>query len=150
MKALIDQKITDITGAPWKVPEMDEDGELVMGGDGEPNMVPSDTRSAIRIVMLNVPQSKQKKNDSLRAAQMFNQLDKQSDNGHIEIKDKTYDWFHKLLLREIPVTKEAKERGVLERTYAMHLWGMATAHITNQLTELETRKETLDDDDDDE
>lgn len=152
MKKITDQAITYVDGTSWKTAEKDEDGELVIV-DAAPRMVPGKTRDAIKIAMFNVPSSIHRVDDDLRVPQMWNQLDRDSVDGCVLIKDKAYKWFHALLKRKVPLT--AKEKADSDdktepKTWAARLWGSPNGlSIANQLKDVNDRKDTLDDEDED-
>jgi len=87
----------------------------------------------------------------MRVHQLWNQLDRVNGDATIVLKDKTYDWLHKVLNREVPVTHEAKERGVKPRKYSMLLFSMSASHIINQLKDEDEKKtpEQIDEEADD-
>ena len=150
MKNLGDGMIRTLTG-PYRVPELDADGEPVekdqaipsCGECGRPEtpavleMKAATIRDVLRLVIFSIPDSIQAQHDPLRVAQVWNQLD--HSNGAVELKDKTYDWFHRLLAREVPVTAKAP-KGVKPKTYGALFFGLSSAYIIEQLKDEEERK----------
>ncbi len=151
--------ITGVLGYPWRVNIVDEEGQPLKDGD-QLVYEAATTRDIILGTVLGIPGSIQRRLDSARVAACVNQLEKtggdqRGEDGSktpgpdIELKPKVYEWLHALLDRKVPITKEMHDRGVKTRTYGMTLWDAHTAHIVNQLKDLEHRKAVLDDDEDD-
>ncbi|KKM86969.1 hypothetical protein LCGC14_1273730 [marine sediment metagenome] len=145
-------EVTNIQGKPMKIAALDDDGEVkwLRHPDpaakppvaGDPEMANAHVKDLLRIAVFTIPDSTAKKADSLRAAHLWNSLER-SQNGAIEIHDKTYEWFFKLLKRDVPVTAEAKSSGILPKPYSFHLWGINHEWVVNQLKDSEEQK-TLD------
>jgi len=141
-RTLKNVEIKTVTGEPWKVPAIDEEGEIVFldpeTGDREkdqrrrPKMVPAYTRDILRVVIFSIPKVIQTGNDPTRVAQFWNQVD-QSDKDTIALSDKAYQWLHRLLNRPIQPDAKAKENGELAKPYKQSLFGLAASMIVNYL-----------------
>ena len=153
-----DREITNIEGRAWKTAATDEDGEVIFE-DMDQKIVkrrPATVADMIRTAIFSVPQAGQKKLDPVRIMQVSNHL-LNAQNSTIELKEKQYEWLHRLLVREIPPSKEAKEVGVTDDIpLAMALWGSVNYlwFIEQLKTEAEMRTledmlEAMDDKDED-
>ena len=163
MKNLGDATVKTLTG-PYRVPELDDDGEAIekegaipaCNDCGRPETSPElvmkdgSVKDVLRLVIFSIPDSIQAKNDPLRVAQVWNQLE--HSNGAVELRDKAYDWLHRLMGREIPVTKARKDEGIKPKTYSAAFFGLSSAYILEQLKDVDERKslDELDVDDDSE
>ena len=81
-----------------------------------------------------------KSDDPQRSAGLYNQIETAEEGkgsgkatGDITLGNKTYEWLHTLLSRQLPLVKEAKDRGDQPVTFAFYLWQSSAAYIQNQL-----------------
>lgn len=143
MKTIPNIPVQQMDHKAFRIVNTDDDGEAIWkdAEKTEPELVPGDVKDVMQIALLNIPRSIQLGQDDLRVRQMWTQLDACPD-GTVNLRDKTYNWFHRLLNREVPLTKEQKEQGVKEqRQYAVILFGYFNSHyIVEQLTDIDERK----------
>ena len=137
------EKIKNIEGRPWKVPEVDDDGEVVWENKEEekPQMKEADSFDILRQVAFSIPQKVHAANDSHRGQQLFNQIAraKERDDGKIILAQDVYEWLHRLLNRNIPIPELEKKMGLEARAYKLHLWGLSAWTIEQQLTNIDQR-----------
>jgi len=135
-------KIIGFSGKPLRVPKRDEDGNIVWKNEElktEPEIAEADTLEVLRIISLNISREIQTSNDPLRVSQLWHRLDTTKD-GIVELHDKLYDWLHRLLNREIPLTAVEKERGIKPIPYSQQLFSMNSAGVVRQLKDVDERK----------
>ena len=139
--------VLNMEGKPWKVPKVDEDGDIVWKTEpvgeqgGVPELEPADTRRVIQTALFSIPRAIQSSHDPMRVAMCFNELEHSAGDGFIELKDKVYAWLHRLLRRELPLTKEQKDLNMPVATYAQALWQLNAFIITEQLKDVDERKD---------
>lgn len=147
-KAIDNIMVKDITGQPIKVADIDEDGKIVW--ENEEKQIPVEVKANVgdllKAIILNIPKELQAQNDSVRGASLWNSADKHKKNkagGKIVVHDKVYEWYHRVLNREIPVSKEAKDANIKPRSIAIRLWGISSDVVVEQLKDIDEKK-TLD------
>lgn len=153
-KTINNTTILTNTGKPWRIPVLDDDGEMQMNEDAideceecgrperaaTPKMGDADAAKLLRMVIFSIPESIQAKSDSARVSQAFNQIER-AENGRIAFTDKVYEWLHRTLNRDLPRTKKQKDEGVSERNYAMGLFSLNADFIVWQLKDIDSRGE---------
>ena len=143
-------QIKALNGRPFRIPKRNEDGEVVFkeqteeakakGYEKELELVEADTQSLLRMLTLMIPRSIQTTNDPLRVSQLWHRLDVPVD-GNIQLHDKLYEWLHRLLNRELPLTAIEKEQNMRALPFSQHLWIMNARWIVEQLKEVDERKD---------
>ena len=142
------ETIKAMSGKPIRVPDQTEDGETKYkvepkdGRGGVPETKDASTVDLMKLVVLSIPRSIMTSNDPLRVTQMWHRLDVA--DGQLEMHDKLYDWLHRLLKRDIPLTAEEKQLDMKPIPYAQYLWGIHAPAIIEQFKEPSERKD-LDD-----
>lgn len=141
----IKDKVLNIIGRPMQIGAVDDDYNIIWDNKerGEPKLEDADTFGILRLIIFNVPRDAGAPADPRRSLQLWEAAESamESKNGtepsepkqYIEVPDKVYDWLHNLLLRELPLDKEARDKGVVKTTYAYHLWGNNSYKVVRQL-----------------
>ena len=143
-KAIPIESMKNARGRAMKLPERDADGDVVWENPDAkpeqriPKLIDADTKLALYTFVYARPNSIEAKNDSLRDTQLFNALERAT-NGQIELKDTVYDWIHRALGREVPVTPQAKEMDIKPRLYSYGLFGRDEFVALLQLKDLDER-----------
>jgi len=136
-------QIYNLAHKPWRIPERDEDDEIVWKDPTAqvPEMKKADTLGVLWTVLFTIPPKLEKQNDPRRLQQAWNQMERarEQGNGEVEFSEKVYLWLHRLLNREMPLTEEEKREKLLPRTYARALFRGSAFAITEQLKPLDER-----------
>lgn len=139
--------ITTLRGKPAKVPEWDDNGN-VQYEDADHSHIKTqdaDTLSMLEYVVFTLPREVQQPKDAHRVSQLMFALDRAREAtgdgaASLELTDKVYEWFHQLLTRELPLTKEAKDAHIEPQSIATTKWGVDAYWIANQLKDSASRK----------
>ena len=143
--------VVNVEGKPWKSQKVGEDGEPVWkveptaGLDGAlrggvPELEDANTQMVLRSVLFSIPRSIQSLHDPMRVAVCFNEMEHNTKDGFIELKDKVYNWLHRLLKRELPLPRDQKDIGLQPLSYAQALWQLNAYTITEQLKDVDEQK----------
>lgn len=148
MPSIKNDVIQTIFGKPLKIPERNDDGDVVWEDETNSKAKTQDAQpvSVIREVLLSINgidvlRRIQKPMDSMRAHRTWNQLEKEREGDLLHLKQDEYEWLHSLLERKVAVTREAKEAGAEDRTVVSHLYGINEWMVTNALKSLDQRVE---------
>jgi hypothetical protein len=143
MKTIPIGTIKDVRGRPVRTVERDEDGQVVWKDESreEPRLRIANTIDMMEAVVLNIPNSIRAAKDSIRIPQLFRALNNADGSEAIELHDKVYDWFHRLLNRTITVKDKDIDKNI-EMPYAEYLWKSADSFtITEQLKDIDDRRD---------
>jgi hypothetical protein len=137
--------VKSLTGKPVTVVDTDEDGEIIWKNEkaGIPVEVDATVGDLLKTITLNIPKELQAQNDSIRAASLWNSADKKPKNksgGNIEVHDNVYTWYHRVLNRELPLTKEAKDANIKTHTIGIRLWGISSVVVIEQLKDMDSQQ----------
>jgi len=134
--------VTNIQDKPYKTAQLDTDGTPVKDTkSGETKLKSAYVTDLVKAVLFSIPRSIAKPNDNLRLMQILRAVDRAEGDidGDTEIvpakylilHDRAYKWFHMLLSRPIPLTREAKDMVILP--YYRELWQANGVWIKEQL-----------------
>jgi len=135
-------KILDLERRPLKIAKYDDDGEVVWKtaplGDipGVPEAIVADTPGLIRNVLRVLANVRLlfKADDPQRTAGIYLALDTaEEEGGDIRLGTKSYDWFHAMLGRQLPLNEEAKKAELVPESFAHTFWGNSCDVVQNQL-----------------
>lgn len=138
-------------GKPWKIASRNDDGDVVWEDEEEtkPQMEDSTTHSLIRelLILLQGDQAIrtiQKSNDGMHSHKLWNQIERGQAENFLRLDEDQHRWLFSLLARDMPLSKEAKDQGVLQRNLAQHLYGFSDWILLDQLKSIDEREYNLD------
>lgn len=146
-KTLSQEFITNMDHHNLKVPVLDDDGEMVwkIKPDQEKKIIgelqirDAKTADILRTIVFSLPRSIHAKADEVRLPQMLASLERVQDS-KILLHDKLYDWLHRVLNRDIPVTQVAKDNDAKPMPYSHFLWTNVHARwVMNQLKDVDEK-----------
>tara|TARA_Y100000310_G_C20653974_1_gene800978 strand:+ start:300 stop:776 length:477 start_codon:yes stop_codon:yes gene_type:complete len=149
--------VVDFRGKAIKLPKRDDDGDVdwetgTQDEDKTPENLPTEsatTLTLLREVLLGLQASPdlrgiQRAEDSRRAMSLWNSMERCED-GTLEVHDKVYEWLHRLLKRDIPISKEEKDAGLEPLSVASRLYSLNAWTVIDQLKDVDDRKDPDDD-----
>tara|TARA_Y100000310_G_scaffold126272_3_gene125064 strand:+ start:17067 stop:17519 length:453 start_codon:yes stop_codon:yes gene_type:complete len=136
------------------IPKRDEDGlaviekeqgdtpcSLCLRGQPEAEMIQADTRGLLQHIVHTRPESIQAPNDPQFATQVFMATNGVSEGADgVVLTANTYDWIHRILVKQIPITEKAEKSGVTKRTLGQALFGDSAYVVAEQLKDVDQRK----------
>ena len=155
-KVIPNETLKNLKGKPVRMPKRDEDGNVIWKDkDAQvPEMTEAKALDALWL-LTNIPRTIHAEKDRLRIPALANQLihaedaEVAEDAKVIELTEKTYDWVHRVLNRELPLTAQEKEQGMKPLIFAESLFGTALAALViEHLKPLDVRKAFTGDEED--
>ena len=143
--------ITDFLGYPVRLPVRDDDGDVIWENPTEkdpekklPKTEPATVEKLIREILLGLNGNQMlrgliKPRDSEFAQRLSNQIHRVKD-GVVRVRDQELDWLHRLLERDVPVNKEAKDAGYESQTILVRLYGLSGSKVKDYLTDPEKKR----------
>jgi len=140
-KQISNTTILSITGKPYLIPKRSDDGDVewINLEQQLPDMEEATPSNLLRMIILTLPRTMQAQNDGQFSYQLWQDVLQADGTEYIKLHDKVYSWLHRLLNRQVPLSKEDKDSGITPKTLAIHYFGASDYTIIQQLKDKSDR-----------